>query len=241
MGTIIFVGAVEQLVRCKALNSLIIVAERRPRVAPVDSPESFSMTNSTHPVDPNASSNGPHHLAYNGVAMAFHWLLALMIVVSFSVGLFMSDLPFSPLRLKLYNWHKWAGVTILALSALRLLWRLTHRAPADVAMPAWQRIAAHVTHGLLYLLFFMVPLSGWAYSSASGFPIVWFGVLPLPDFVAPDKLLAATLRDRHELLAWCLAGLVSLHVAGALKHQLIDRDGLMGRMWPRRRRAAGLV
>ena len=66
---------------------------------------------------------------YTGVAIAFHWLLALMIIGSFSVGWYMSDLPMSPTRLKLINWHKWAGVTILALSALRLLWRLTHRPP----------------------------------------------------------------------------------------------------------------
>src|SRR5450830_1769605 len=71
---------------------------------------------------------------YGYVAIAFHWLLALAIVCSFCVGLYMSDLPFSLTRLKLYNWHKWAGVSILFLSALRLLWRLTHRPPADLAM-----------------------------------------------------------------------------------------------------------
>ena len=65
-----------------------------------------------------------HSASYTLVAIALHWLLALLIVGSLSLGLYMSDLPFSPTRLKLYNWHKWAGVTILALSALRLLWRL---------------------------------------------------------------------------------------------------------------------
>ena len=75
--------------------------------------------------------------SYTPVAIALHWLLALMIFGSLSLGLYMADLPFSPTRLKLYNWHKWAGVTILALSALRLLWRLTHRPPADLPMPAW--------------------------------------------------------------------------------------------------------
>ena len=128
---------------------------------------------------------------YSRTAMLLHWVLALAIVGSFCMGLYMSDLPFSPQRLKLYNWHKWAGVTILALSALRLLWRLTHRPPADLPMPAWQRLAAHATHYGLYLLFFAVPLVGWAYSSAAGFPIVWFGVLPLPDFVSPDSQMIA--------------------------------------------------
>jgi cytochrome b561 len=177
-------------------------------------------------------ASAPHR--YTGPAIALHWLLALAIVGAFGVGLYMHELPLSPQKLKLYNWHKWAGVTILALSALRLLWRLTHRPPPDVPMPAWQRSVAHLTHGALYLLFFAVPLVGWAYSSAAGFPIVWFGVLPLPDFVPVDKALAEAIKPWHAALAWALAVLVVLHVAGALKHQFVDRDGLLARMRPGR-------
>ena len=173
-------------------------------------------------------------LRYGGLAIAFHWLLALAIVGAFSVGFYMADLPFSPFRLKLYNWHKWAGVTILALSALRLLWRLAHRPPPDLPMPVWQAKVAHLTHGLFYALFFAVPLAGWAYSSAAGFPIVWFGVLALPDFVPKDKALAETLKELHGLLAYGMAALVLTHLAGALKHHLIDKDGLLLRMLPTR-------
>jgi len=169
---------------------------------------------------------------YTGVAITLHWLLALMIVGSFGVGLYMVDLPFSPQRLKLYNWHKWAGVLILTLSAARLLWRLTHRPPADAPMPAWQARAAHGAHLALYALFFAVPLMGWAYSSAAGFPIVLFGVLPLPDFVPVSRELADVLKPWHGWLAKGLAAVVVLHVAGALKHHFIDRDGLLRRMWP---------
>jgi len=176
---------------------------------------------------------------YGSVAIALHWLLALMIFGSLGVGLYMSDLPFSPLRLKLYNWHKWAGITILLISALRLLWRLSHRPPplpATVlaAMPAWQRQAHSVTHTLLYLLFFAVPLTGWAYSSAAGFQIVWFGVLPLPDWVSVNKELAdAVLKPLHAAAALSLGALVLLHIAATVKHELIDRDGLFWRMWPK--------
>jgi cytochrome b561 len=144
----------------------------------------------------------------------------------------MADLPFSPSRLKLYNWHKWAGVTILALAAVRLAWRLTHRPPAPPPMPAWQQRASALTHGLMYALFFAIPLVGWAYSSAAGFPIVWFGVLPLPDFVPADKALAEAIKPWHGRLAWALVVLVALHVAAALKHHFIDRDGLLSRMRP---------
>lgn len=169
---------------------------------------------------------------YTALAIVLHWLLALMIVASFGVGLYMSDLPISPTRLKLYNWHKWAGVTILALSGLRLLWRLTHRPPA--AATGWQAGVAQATHVLLYALFFVVPLLGWAYSSAAGFPVVWFGLLQLPDFVPVDKLLAEAIKPWHERSAMMMAGLVLLHVAGAAKHQWLDRDGLMQRMLPGR-------
>ncbi|MDD2712762.1 MAG: cytochrome b/b6 domain-containing protein, partial [Simplicispira sp.] len=114
---------------------------------------------------------------YSTTAIALHWLLAGALVALFSLGWYMTELPFSPQRLKLYNWHKWAGVAILALSLVRLLWRLTHRPPAlpaamERAMPGWQKAAHHGTHHLMYALFFAVPLIGWAYSSAAGFPIV---------------------------------------------------------------------
>ncbi|CAN5312745.1 cytochrome b [soil metagenome] len=174
---------------------------------------------------------------YNGVSIALHWVLALALAGVFFVGLYMADLPFSPLRLKLYNWHKWAGIVILALSLVRLLWRLTHRPPAlsrqiEMAMPAWQMRAYHATHGLLYALFFAVPLIGWAYSSAAGFSIVLFGVLPLPDFVPADKALAALIKPWHALSAFTLAALVVLHILAALKHHWVDRDGLLQRMLP---------
>ena len=170
---------------------------------------------------------------YTLPAIAFHWLLALLITGSFAFGLYMVDLPFSPARLKQYNWHKWAGITILALSALRLLWRLSHRPPAFSAnTPRWQATASHVTHGLLYLLFFAAPLAGWAYSSAAGFPVVYFGLFQLPDLVARSPELASTLKLVHRVLTYSLAALVVLHVAAALKHQWIDRDRLLARMNP---------
>jgi len=169
---------------------------------------------------------------YTTTAIALHWLLAVALVSSFSLGLYMADLPLSPQRLKLYNWHKWAGITILMLSFLRLMWRLTHRPPQDVSMAPWQQSAAHATHTLLYLLFFAVPLVGWAYSSAAGFPIVVYGVLPLPDFVPVDKALAEAIKPWHEGLAWAMAVLVLMHIAAALKHQFVDRDQLLARMWP---------
>ncbi len=176
----------------------------------------------------------PPPARYGGTAIALHWLLAAALLASFVLGLWMVDLPLSPRRIRYYNWHKWAGVVILALSFVRLAWRLAHRPPPDAPMPAWQAAAAHATHVLMYALFFAVPLVGWAYSSAAGFPVVVFGVLPLPDFVAADKALAAQLKPWHGWLAYLLAAAALLHAAAALKHQWVDRDRLLARMWPER-------
>jgi len=182
-------------------------------------------------------SNNTARQRYTLPAIAFHWLLALALFGMFGMGLFMADLPLSPLKLKLYNWHKWAGMTFLLLSALRLLWRLTHQPPplpAQIAqdMPRWQHLAHNGIHTALYALFFLVPLIGWAYSSASGFPIVLFGVLPLPDFVPSDKALAELIKPWHEISAFAMMGLVLIHTLAAFKHQWINKNGLIQRILP---------
>jgi cytochrome b561 len=184
-------------------------------------------------------------LRYGRVAMALHWLLAVLIAASFSVGLYMTSLSFSPLQLKLINWHKWAGITILALSGLRLVWRLLHRPPPlpsriAAGMPGWQLVAHGGMHLVLYALFFIVPLLGWAYSSARGLPVVLFGVLPLPDLLPLDKALAEDiLKPLHHISAFILVGVAALHAAAALKHHFVDHDGLLERMWIGPHRKAG--
>lgn len=182
-----------------------------------------------------AATNVDAAARYSTVAIVLHWLLGLSIFAMFAIGIYMTDLPFSPLRLKLYNYHKWAGITFLILSVLRLVWRLVNKPPAlpktiEQAMPSWQTKVYHATHYALYALFFAVPLIGWAYSSAAGFPIVLFGVLPLPDFVAVDKVFAKQIKEFHEISAFALVGLAVLHIGAALKHHFIDKDGLVSRM-----------
>ena len=172
---------------------------------------------------------------YTTTAIVLHWLIAALIVGAFTLGLVMTDIPgFSPAKLRYYAWHKWAGVTVLLLAALRLLWRLKNRPPALLPMPAWQRRAAHGLHHLLYLLIFAVPLSGYFYTLASGFPVVYFGLFQLPVLIAKNPALAETLKAVHYWLTMSLAALVAVHVLAALKHQFVDRDGSMRRMLPGR-------
>ena len=173
---------------------------------------------------------------YSGTAIALHWLIALLIVGAFTLGLVMTDIPgFSPTKLRYYAWHKWAGVTVLLLACLRLLWRLKNRPPAfPEAMPAWQRRAAHGLHHLLYVFIFAVPLSGYFYTLAAGFPVVYFGLFQLPVLIAKNKALADTLQPIHYWLNMTMAALVVLHVLAALKHHFLDRDDTLRRMLPGR-------
>lgn len=171
---------------------------------------------------------------YTATAIALHWLIALAILGTFAVGVYMQDLPLSPAKLRIYSWHKWAGVTIFLLVLARLAWRFAHRPPAlPESMPAWQRWAAEVTHVLLYLLMVAVPLSGWLMSSAKGFQTVYFGVLPIPDLLAKNPELGDQLKELHEVFNFLMLALVGGHVAAAFKHHLIDRDDVLRRMLPR--------
>jgi cytochrome b561 len=170
---------------------------------------------------------------YTRTAIGLHWLMAALILATIPLGWYMAGLPFSPTRIRLFNYHKWIGITILLIAALRLSWRLFHKAPelpGDI--PRWQRNAAHVAHWLLYAFFFAVPLSGWAYSSAAGFPIVYLGLIPFPDWVSPNKELAETLEQLHGYLAYTLAVIVVLHIGGAIQHTVSDGSAHLRRMLP---------
>jgi len=171
---------------------------------------------------------------YSIPAIVLHWLIALAIIGTFTLGLVMTDIQgISMAKLRYTSWHKWAGVTVLALAALRLLWRLFNKPPAyQAGMPRWQHGAAHGLHLTLYVLMFAVPLSGYFFSLAAGYPVVYFAKIPLPVLIGPDPVLRDTLRELHYWFNMLLAALVALHVLAAFKHLLIDRDGIMQRMLP---------
>lgn len=173
---------------------------------------------------------------YTGTAIALHWLIALAVIGTFCFGLYVSGLPFSPRRIRLIAYHKWIGVSIFLFAVVRTLWRASHPAPdLPPGMPLWQRRAAAISHGLLYLLILVIPISGWLYSSAANVPVVYLGLVQLPDLVGADKALAHNLKLLHKVLNYTLAVIVTVHTLAALKHQFIDRDRLLGRMLPSRK------
>ena len=142
----------------------------------------------------------------------------------------------SLLKLQVYNWHKWIGVAVLVLTALRLLWRWRNPPPPlPDAVARWERALAPAGHWALLLLLLAMPLSGWLMSSAAGISVIWFGMLPLPDLVSRDTALFETLRTAHFWLSRALIVVVVLHVAAVFHHDIIRHDGIFRRMWLTRR------
>ncbi|CAM2152147.1 cytochrome b561 [Paraburkholderia tropica] len=171
---------------------------------------------------------------YSGVAMLLHWLVAVLIVWGFALGWIMTDIPgITPTKLRYFSWHKWIGVTVLALVLVRLIWRATHAAPAlPASTPAWEKGLAHLGHFLLYVLMVAIPVTGYLYSSAAGIQVVYLGIWPLPTLIDPDTALKGTLRLVHVSLNYTLLAVVALHVLAVVKHQLLDRQNILARMLP---------
>jgi len=168
---------------------------------------------------------------YTRTAIYLHWVIALIIAVAFPVGLLMGDMAVTPFRIKVFVWHKWAGLTVLWLAFVRLGWRAMHPAPAaPVGMPQWQERGSKIVQWTIYALLFAVPLTGWMYSSAAGYGVIYLNLIPLPNLVDKSKELADQLHEIHENLNWTLFGLVALHAAAALKHHFIDKDNVLNSM-----------
>lgn len=183
-----------------------------------------------------------HTTQYTRLAIVLHWLMAALIIAAFALGWTVANMETSPQKLRWISWHKWLGITILGLAALRLIWRLSHPAPAlPASIPVWQQRAAHLLHLLLYGVMFAIPLSGWLFSSAKGFPVVYLGILPLPDLIGPNEALATQLRNVHEWLNYALALAFIGHVGAALKHHFIERDEVLARMLPLVRRRSEIA
>jgi len=169
---------------------------------------------------------------WSTIAKTFHWLMALLILGNGAFAFWMDGLRPSLTKINMFALHKSIGLTVLALFVLRLAWRMADKRPPDVPAPRWQAIAAHVVHGFLYLLIVAIPLSGWAFNSAHGFPLQYFKQFNLPALVEKNEELSNTLGTVHVYLFWLLLLVLVAHVGGALKHHFIDRDDTLRRMLP---------
>ncbi|MDJ0894222.1 MAG: cytochrome b [Alphaproteobacteria bacterium] len=170
---------------------------------------------------------------YGSIAQLLHWISAVLIVGLACVGLYMEDLPLSAEKAELYSLHKSTGLTVLALTLIRLVWRLFNPAPPlPAGMPRWERVLATSTHHLLYALLLITPVAGYVISSSSGFPHVYFGWFTVPALIPADKPTQEIAEAVHGTLAWLIIVTFFLHVAGALKHHFVTKDGVLLRMLP---------
>lgn len=171
---------------------------------------------------------------WGSVAQLLHWVIVVLIVTQFTLAYMSESLPLGMAKLAMLARHKSWGITILGLAIIRLVWRLSNRAspPLPNTLEPWERVAAHVTHYGLYILLFAMPLTGWAMSSARQFPVSWFNLVQLPDFVAPNRPLYDTLHSVHMWLSWALIAVAVLHIGAALKHHFVLRDDVLRRMLP---------
>jgi cytochrome b561 len=176
---------------------------------------------------------------YTRLAIALHWAIAAAILAQLALGLWMVQAIKHPAErmtaFQAYQWHKSLGLVILLLSLARLGWRIAHPAPAfPASMPHWEQAAARGVHWLLYGLTIALPLLGWALVSASPLkiPTVVFGLIEWPHLPGLAAAAEPALKLAHRTGAYLAIALLVLHVAAALKHQIIDRDGVLRRMLP---------
>jgi cytochrome b561 len=175
--------------------------------------------------------------------MTLHWLIAALIIINVALGLAADWLPDEWVRLDI-DTHKSIGITVLGLAILRLIWRFRHQPPAlPASFAAWELKTSHITHVLLYVLMFALPLSGWlhdsAWKDAASHPMTLFHLVPWPRIgyiMQLDPPLKETLHTVfgliHKSFGFVLYALLALHVAGALKHEWIDKEPVLRRMWP---------
>ncbi len=167
---------------------------------------------------------------YNILARIFHWGMALVILVLLIVGFYMGGLDFSPFKLQVYGLHKSFGLLILFLWGARLLWRFLTAPPALEAHARWERTLAHTIHIALYILMMAMPLSGWLMSVAGDHPASFFGLFEMPKIIDKNEVWQDFFKETHEICAFALIGAIGLHIVGALKHHVIDKDATLRRM-----------
>lgn len=170
---------------------------------------------------------------FGALAQLFHWVTVALVVAIIVIGAYMTDLELSPEKLRVYNLHKSLGVTVLALTLLRLIWRwLSPPPPLPQSLAGWERRAARASHLGLYLLLLVQPSIGIVHAWAANFPVVLYGTVALPSLTGPDPALKDRLEALHHFLGWALCGLFLLHAAAALRHHVLLKDDVLRRMLP---------
>ncbi|MFD1912346.1 cytochrome b/b6 domain-containing protein [Halodurantibacterium flavum] len=174
---------------------------------------------------------------FGAVARTFHWLTALLILTAFPLGFIAEKWPMAnetelATKVALFSLHKTLGVAAFLVALLRILWALTQPKPAPLHPDRRaETLVADIVHWALYLSLMLVPLTGWVHHAATtGFAPIWWPFGQGLPFVPQDETVSAVAGALHGVFIWILLAAIVLHVAGALKHHLIDRDATLRRM-----------
>jgi cytochrome b561 len=173
-------------------------------------------------------------MRYPASAKFMHWFIAACVIALIPMGLIMKRvLDEGPLRDRLYDLHEALGALVLLVMVVRLARRLAFGAPApDETLSPIERRASLAAQYSLYFLLFIVPILGWLATNAYGDPVSVFGLIPFPYLLAKDEPLSVQIFLWHLAGGLLIAGIVTLHAAGALYHAFVKRDGVMARMMP---------
>lgn len=175
---------------------------------------------------------------YGSFAKVLHWLIAGILVAQFAIGWLMPKVRRGMEPGLGMQVHISIGISVLALIAVRLVWRITHPVPDEPALSRWQRNGSLAVHWVLYVLVFVTTFSGWFYASARGWSLAFFGLFPLPGLTAEGSPTGHALGEIHESVVWVLLAVIGVHVIGALVHAFVYRDHVMQRMLFARRPGA---
>lgn len=169
---------------------------------------------------------------YASPAIFLHWLMAMLIIFTIGLGLYMVAIEKEPRSEWYFDLHMSIGLTLAALLVLRVMWRLIHKPAAlPACVPRWQVRSARLLHWALYAAMLVMPVAGFTGALYSKFGVTVFGQ-NLPHWVTPNRALSQQLLAAHTLVAWLLVATIALHILAGLKHLLLNRDGVFQRMWP---------
>ncbi|OKO79938.1 cytochrome b/b6 domain-containing protein [Bradyrhizobium sp. AS23.2] len=172
-------------------------------------------------------------LHYGKPAKIFHWLIVGLLAVQYPIGWLMPDIHRGMSPGAAMTFHISIGIAILALTALRFLWRLTHPVAPESSLPVWQRLSSEAVHWLLYALVLATTISGWLFASYRGWSVSFFYLMPLPMLASDNAAAGRAIDGLHQAMEWALLIAIGIHIAAALAHIFVYRDRVMQRMLPR--------
>ena len=169
--------------------------------------------------------------SYGIVSKFFHWVMAFFLFVNLAIGLYMTRIDESPIQILLINFHKSLGITLLILIILRMIWKFINIQPYSLLSSKILNMMVKAFHYFFYIVLLTIPISGWTYSLALGYPVSFFGLFSLPNFISENKSLSEIILFIHNISAYILILLIIVHIFSAIYHHFVLKNQTLNRMW----------